>query len=464
MEKIQKANWLHELLLTLPAARQRELLRSVRKISHKERILYEKHRGGHKVIPLFVRPRLLKPFQLRYCRGIILELQKAIQIIYNHYFEEPLFQEILPFPEIEKEHFIRFYQAQGRAQTVMSRWDAVSDYSGANWKKYLRFVEWNGVGIGGLYYAIAAQTIMQKALFPLLKELKPNFRLVKMVDSRELLYRQILRHAKKVGIRLKRVGLVEELRELGGPLEFEEFRDYFKKRGLDAVLSDPRDLSLNKGKILARGKVVEMIYRDSELEEILDMEKHGDDMRAFKEAFRRNAVLSSLMGEFDHKSALEVLTRPDLARYFTPRQRNIFRFHAVWTRLLRPIFTTGPDGKRIDLYAYARRKRETSVIKPNREFGGKGVTFGKNLSQREWERSLEKAFRHPSGWVIQEQAENRQKKFITSRRRKLQEESLNVVDGHIVTPDGISIIGRGSRLEVVNVARQGGLVATLVYR
>lgn len=464
MGNFQKPNWVHNLLLELSPQEQKALLSSVNRISEEEKVLYEKHDGGHKVIPLFIRPRLLYPFQLRYCRNIIAELQKAIQTLYLNYFYEPLFQEILPFKGVEKRHFIRFYQAQGRIQTVMSRWDAVSDYSGADWKKYLRFVEWNGVGIGGLYYAIATQTIMQRALLPLLKELRPGFRLVKMADSRELLYRQILRHAKKAGIRLKRVALVEELRDLGGPLEFEEFRDYFRKRGLDAILSDPRDLKLHNGKLIVHGKVVEMIYRDTELEESLDMQKKGENIKAFLEAFRRNAALSSLMGELDHKSALEVLTRPDLSRYFTPRQRRIFRLHVVWTRLLRPTYTTDPHGKKIDLFPYAKRHREESVLKPNREFGGLGVAFGKNLSQKEWEASLEKAYRHPSEWVIQEEAEIRPKKFITSRRGKLQEETLNVVDGHIVTPDGISIIGRGSRHEVVNVARQGGLVATLVYQ
>lgn len=464
MSRVQKANWIHDLLSRLSPSEQRMLLTAVRRVSTEERVLYEKSRGGQKVIPLLVRPRLLRPFQLGYCRAVILELQRAIKTIYDRYFEEPLFQEILPFKGIEKEHFIRLYQAQGHLQTVMSRWDAVSDYSGPNWKKYLRFVEWNGVGIGGIYYAVATQAIMRKALLPTIQELRPSFRIVKMADARELLFRQILRHAKKVGIRLKRVALVEELREPGGPLEFEEFRDYFKSRELDAVLSDHRDLVLRHGKLFANGKEVEMVYRDTELEEMLDMEKKGDDMSGFKEALRRNAVVSSLMGELDHKSALEALTHPALRRHFTPRQQKIFREHVMWTRLLRPAYATDPNGKKVDLYAYARRNKEELVLKPNREFGGLGVAFGRYLSRREWEKLLEKAFRKEGEWVIQHQAELRMKKFLTFGRGKIQEESLYVVDGFIVTPDGISVIGRGSRREVVNVARHGGLVATLVYQ
>ena len=74
MEKPQKANWIHSLLLRLPPAEQKTLLKDVRRVSEEERILYEKPNGGHKVIPLLVRPRLLKPYQLRYCRSIIVEL------------------------------------------------------------------------------------------------------------------------------------------------------------------------------------------------------------------------------------------------------------------------------------------------------------------------------------------------------------------------------------------------------
>jgi len=285
-----------------------------------------------------------------------------------------------------------------------------------------------------------------------------------MSDARDLLYKQILRHAKKIGIQLKRVALIEELREMGGPIEFEEFRDYFKSKGLDAVVADHRDLTLHKGKLFANGYPVQMVYRDTELEEMIEMEKEGDNMKGFREAFRRNAVVSSLMGELDHKSALEILTTPAFSNYFSSVQRRIFKEHVSWTRLLRHSHTTDPHGRKMDPYRYAKRHQEQLVLKPNREFGGVGVIFGKDLTRRDWDTALQKAYKKPGEWVMQHIATIHQKKFITGRGGKLREESLNVVDGFIVTPDGISIIGRGSRREVVNVARQGGLVATLVYR
>ncbi len=462
--RLQKANWIHELLLRLPKDKQRALFRSLNQICQEERMLYEKPSGGHRLIPLMVRPRLLRPFQMRYCHAIVLELQKATQTIYRHYFDDPRFQEILPFKGKEKEYFADFYRAQeGKLQTVVSRWDAASDYSGPRWKDYLRFVEWNGVGIGGIFYSVASETIIRRALLPYLRALDPSFSFAKGDDARALFLNQVRRHAKQMGFRLKRMAFVEELRDPGGPLEFEEFQVYFAKHGIDGVVVDPRDLRLRNKKIYAKGKEIDLIYRDSELEEMIEMESHGENMEAVWEAFRQNRALSSLGGELDHKSALEILSHEAFSKYFTPRQRRIFRTHVEWTRLLRPTYTTDPRGKRVDLYPYTRRHREHLVLKPNREFGGKGVVFGKDLTQREWEKALEKPFRRRGEWVIQNQAEVRRKKFLFFRKGKLEERDLSVVCGFIVTPRGISIVGRASRGEVVNVARQGGLVATMIY-
>src|SRR5688572_15468886 len=101
-------------------------------------------------------------------------------------------------------------------------------------------------------------------------------------------------------------------------------------------------------------------------------------------SFRQNRVMSSITADLDQKSCWEVFTNPQFTqKYFNADERQVFRRHILWTRLLGERRTLLPDGQTGDLLPYVRHEQETLVLKPNRGYGGQGVILGPAVSAEE---------------------------------------------------------------------------------
>ena len=73
-------------------------------------------------------------------------------------------------------------------------------------------------------------------------------------------------------------------------------------------------------------------------------------------------------------------------------------------------------GERIDLPRVHPRDTATDlVMKPNDEYGGKGVFIGWEMSDTEWEEALAEALR--ASYVVQEKVELQRQSFPELRRR-----------------------------------------------
>jgi hypothetical protein len=87
------------------------------------------------------------------------------------------------------------------------------------------------------------------------------------------------------------------------------------------------------------------------------------------------------------KMSLALLSDDRYARLYTPPQRRAIAKHVPWTRKVREGHTTYGD-KMIDLTDFVLRNRERLVLKPNDEYGGKGVILGWTVDKKEWEQAL----------------------------------------------------------------------------
>jgi uncharacterized circularly permuted ATP-grasp superfamily protein len=90
--------------------------------------------------------------------------------------------------------------------------------------------------------------------------------------------------------------------------------------------------------------------------------------------------------------SLALLSDERYERLYTPAQRAAIRRHIPWTRRVRP-----------ELAEDIARRRETLVLKPNDEYGGKGVVLGWTVSQEEWEAAIGVAT--TQSYVVQEAVE-----------------------------------------------------------
>jgi uncharacterized circularly permuted ATP-grasp superfamily protein len=250
---------------------------------------------------------------------------------------------------------------------------------------------------------------------------------------------------------------------LGGTVELPELTRYFQKLGIRAILADPRDLRLKGSQIYWRDTNIDIIYRDSELQELIELEENGHSMEPLKQAFINNQVISSIAGDLDHKSGFEILSSPEFMRYFTFREQAIFKKHIPWTRILKERKTSSPKGSRtIDLVPYVLKNRDTLVLKPNRAYGGKDVLIGRFTTQKDWFEYVQKAVASPGDYVVQELVEIYAERFpFFSPKKNIIFDRFFTVAGFVITPRATAVLGRFSKEMVVNVARRGGIIPAL---
>ncbi|MDO8730902.1 MAG: hypothetical protein Q7J69_06950 [Candidatus Omnitrophota bacterium] len=456
MEEINSA------FLRIPKEEVRRLLERRDPLSIKHGMSMFTSKGKPRVIDVQMRPWVLDAAQKRFFHRACRLLRGALARVMPLYLADPAVRRILPLEPLEHEWLLQA-NAGGvqRPQAVLDRLDSTATFACSDWKDNFWFLEPNSVGIGGVHYIQATCELTKDWVIPSLHRALPDLSLVFPDDIREILFKLMARHARAIGRKLRRVVLLEDQSVNEGTDEFSSVARQFNRWGVQAVTADPREIVARGGELWVRGKPVDLFYRDTEITELFEMAgKKTRLLDGMREAFLRNQMVSSIAGEFDHKSAWELFTNPEFSRHFTLRQKNLFRKHVLWTRLLWQRKTTDHRGKTVDLFPYARRNRETLVVKPNRMYGGEGVYFGHQMTQSAWERQLDRTARKPGTHVVQQATQVRAELFpVASRDGRVRLEPFYAVTGFVATRDGLAVLGRSSKESVVNVSRHGGLIA-----
>lgn len=459
---VQAMEAVNAAFLRIPKEQLKLLLARKAALSIKHGMSMFTSRGKVRVIDVHLRPWLVDRTQYRFFRRLAMTLRSALSRLMPLYLADHNVRQVLPLEQEEHEWLMAANEWRlQRPQAVLDRLDSTATFACSDWRNFW-FLEPNSVGIGGVHYIQGTCLLTREWILPVLKHSLPDLTFAFPDDIRKILMGLMVRHAKAIGRRLKRVALLEDQSVSEGTDEFASVAKTLKRWGLDALTADPRDVELRRDHLTAKGKRVDLVYRDTEITEMFEMVGRGSSrlLSGMRQAFIRNQVISSIAGEFDHKSAWELFTNPEFERYFTWRQRRLFKKHLLWTRLLWERKTPNLRGKSVDLISYTRRNREILVLKPNRAYGGEGVVFGHQVTQKAWEKNLEKAIRHPYTHVVQQAALVRAELFpeISSDGR-VKLEPYYAVTGFAATPDGMAILGRASKESVVNVSRKGGLIA-----
>ena len=412
-------------------------------------------------IPIALTPWVFSPEAARYLRTFFRGIRRTVNRILANYFEDPKLQEILPL----REHELKWLKAScgegmPRPQTVFERFDTNLGPHPENQLTDFKVIEFNGVGVGCIYLAPAATELVHALLVPRLKESIPDLALSIPADYRQLLLTDLQQHARAIDSPGTRIGLVERRESVtGGCDEFSFIASYFGAKGVISVMGDPREIEHREGKLHLKEEPVDVLYRDFQLEEVVSIKTHGGSVEGIEEAFARNQVVSTVFGEFDHKSLCELLSNPEFAGYFSPQEVRAARRHFPWTRLITERKTADPEGKEADLVPFIRENRERLVLKPNRGYGGEGVVVGEKMSASAWEEAVAAAAAKPGTWVAQEQVPiSKAPVMLLGPKGAPKVEELYVTLGITATPRGVSFVGRCSAQPVVNISQGGGLV------
>ncbi len=457
-------NSVHDLFCRLPKATIQRLGREVMKQAPLHGLTYVDDNGKTETITLTLRPRLIREKMRNALARTLRILDGAFQKIAKLYFQNPSLAELFPFSAREEDWISMMRHPSYQPGRVVSRWDANTTFDWEDQKEGFSFFEVNGVGVGGLWYGPSCAEITLKVIAPELRKLDSRFRPFANQDMRRLLLDVILAQRKKMGRTRGHIAFAMEKASGSNFVEFERLAKFFTQRGHPSLVCEPTDFHIKGEDLFVRGKKIDALYRDTTLSEICLFEEKGKEVAPLRLAFKRGQVISSLEGEFDHKSAFEVFTHPEFLGAFTSQERALFKRHILWTRLLREIKTPDPKGKIVDLIPYIRKYQSQLVLKPNRLYGGKGVVFGNEVNRSEWDKKIHTALGEPGEWVIQLRGKFRTKRFFRPDEKGVREKELYVVSGFFATDKGMGIVGRMSERKVVNVARRGGLTPILLVK
>lgn len=264
----------------------------------------------------------------------------------------------------------------------------------------VRYVEYNAESPAGMAYGDKMSEVFER--LPVLRAYRKRFRLRALpVRARQLAV--MLRAFRQWGRREEPVMAIVDWSGVPTATEFELFRDYFQARGLQTLIGDPRDLELRRGRLYLGGTAVNLVYRRVLTSELL---ARDGEARALVDAYISGAacVVNSFRAKLLHKKMSFALLSDDrYERLYTARQREAIERHVPWTRKVAEGATTRHGRPVPDLSEYVAAHRQELVLKPNDEYGGKGVVLGWTVGQQGWEQALADAL--SQSFVVQEAVE-----------------------------------------------------------
>lgn len=244
-----------------------------------------------------------------------------------------------------------------------------------------------------------------------------------------------------------------------GP-EFEILKEHFEAGGYPTTICDPHELEYN-GQALSVGAFeIDIFFKRVIIHEFLD---RFDEEHAVFQACSDGTVCmaNSFRSKIPHKkSSFAVLTDERYKSLFDTEQLDVIRKHVPWTRRVRRGETTFA-GSPVDILEFIRAERHRFVLKPNDDYGGKGIHFGWESSESEWDQAIEVAL--GEHYVVQERVAVERSEIPVFSNGEARIESLTVdfdpflFKGHV--EGGMVRLAAGS---LVNITSGGGETALAI--
>jgi hypothetical protein len=168
---------------------------------------------------------------------------------------------------------------------------------------------------------------------------------------------------------------------------------------LECHIIDPREVEYHDGKLCHGDYHITLIYKRVLINELL--ERGGMDHPVVR-AVRDGAVC--MVNPFRckplyKKASLAVLSDERNRRLFSPEETQAIDAHIPWTRVVEERHAEC-NGRRVELIPFVLANRERFVLKPNDDYGGKGIVLGWTVDASAWEQAVRHALAMP--YVVQE--------------------------------------------------------------
>jgi uncharacterized circularly permuted ATP-grasp superfamily protein len=175
-------------------------------------------------------------------------------------------------------------------------------------------------------------------------------------------------------------------------------------------------------------------------------------------------VVNPFRSKLLHKKMIfGILTDERVMPRFTAEEREAVKSAVPWTRLVRAGKTQTLDGKEIDLIPWIIENQQNLVLKPNDEYGDKGIYIGWTSTKEEWAAGLKEAQESP--YIVQWKVEAPQVPFPvfdTATNEVVWEPNTIDLDPYMFFGKAHGFLTRLSTTALCNVTAGGGIVPTFV--
>jgi hypothetical protein len=351
--------------------------------------------GGRVLCP-FLRPNLVSPAVYEQIRGVCRGIFRAIEKV-----EERLGPELWDRVDLTaEERELAAIDPGYRRSSPTSRLDSFITTSA------YQFVELNAESPAGIAYNDVLADIFLE--LPVMQRFQERYTL-RRFRSRERLLETLLSCYREAGGRSERPTIaIVDYEDVPTRAEHHLFREFFERSGYPSLVCDPRHLTYEGGRLRHDGTAIDIVYKRLLVNELLDRKA---EMGPLLQAARARAVtiVNPFRCKAIHKKAIfAVLTDDELQSLFTTEERAAIAAHVPWTRRVRNGHTLR-NGERVDLPEFIRGHRSELVMKPNDEYGGKGVFIGWEMSDTVWEEALAQALKEP--YVVQQKVDLQRESF-----------------------------------------------------
>ncbi|HJU88453.1 MAG TPA: hypothetical protein VJ672_03630 [Gemmatimonadaceae bacterium] len=346
---------------------------------------------GERPLCTVLRPRLLTEAQLAYLERRSRILLSAFSKAYEAAISDRAFR--AQFGLLDWEESLVHHDPGFRDPSPTSRIDAffVDESSG------MHLTEYNAETPAGLAYGdVLAELFLT---LPIVAQYLRRFALRPLPARQAVLHPLLDAFAQWRGTRERPSIGILDWREVPTYSEFVLFQKYFHSCGVDCVIADPREVEYKAGRLTSDGEEITLIYKRVLISELV--EQGGLDHPVMR-AVRDDAVcmVNPFRCKILHKKAsLSVLSDEANAGIFTREELSAIAEHIPWTRNVSER-RTSHGGRDVDLIPFIQRNRERLVLKPNDEYGGKGIVLGWEVDDAAWEAALATALAEP--YIVQE--------------------------------------------------------------
>jgi hypothetical protein len=236
--------------------------------------------------------------------------------------------------------------------------------------------------------------------------------------------------------------------------EFVLLRNHFRARDVPTIICSPDDLEYQSGELRCDAFHIDLVYKRVIIHEFL---ARYDETHPLIRAYVNHDVclVNPFRCKIIHKKAVfEMLTDDEHQNWFTASEKEVFRRSVPWTRRVADRKTTR-NGRRIDLLEFIRRNRSLFVLKPNDDYGGRGVYFGSRLDEREWDNAITTAL--SGDYVVQDAIDLHAEEFPIFSDRDWSLQPMFVDTNPFLFKGNVcGAMVRLSRSPIVNVTSGGG--------